>query len=75
MTLQSLSDAELREALLLKERLEVLKNQETCQEGFMDFIEHIWPEFICGRHHKIFAQKLEDIATGKINSLIVNMTP
>ena len=41
----------------------------------MDFIEHIWPEFICGRHHKIFAQKLEDIATGKINRLIVNMPP
>jgi hypothetical protein len=41
MTLQSLSDAELREALLLKERLELLKKQETCQEGFMDFIEHI----------------------------------
>ena len=75
MTLQSLSDAELREALLLKERLELLKKQETCQEGFMDFIEHIWPEFICGRHHKIFAQKLEDIATGKINRLIVNMPP
>ena len=75
MTMQSLSDAELREALLLKERLELLKKQETCQEGFMDFIEHIWPEFICGRHHKIFAQKLEDIATGKINRLIVNMPP
>ena len=75
MTLQSLSDAELREALLLKERLELLKKQETCQEGFMNFIEHIWPEFICGRHHEIFAQKLEDIATGKINRLIVNMPP
>jgi predicted phage terminase large subunit-like protein len=75
MTLQSLSDAELREALLLQERLELLKKQEVCQEGFMDFIEHIWPEFICGRHHKIFAQKLEDIATGKINRLIVNMPP
>ena len=75
MTLQSLSDAELREALLLQERLELLKKQEVCQEGFMDFIQHIWPEFICGRHHKIFAQKLEDIATGKINRLIVNMPP
>ena len=41
----------------------------------MEFIDHIWPEFICGRHHKIFAQKLEDIANGKINRLIVNMPP
>ena len=75
MTLQSLTDAELREALLLKERLALLDKQENCQTGFLDFINHIWPEFICGRHHKIFAQKLEDIANGKINRLIVNMPP
>jgi len=75
MTMNSLSDAELKEALLLKERLNLLNKQDACQAGFMDFINHIWPEFICGRHHKIFAQKLEDIATGKINRLIVNMPP
>ena len=57
MTLQSLSDAEL-ERRLLKERLELLKKQETCQEGFMNFIEHIWPSLF-GRHHEIFAQKLK----------------
>jgi predicted phage terminase large subunit-like protein len=75
MSLQNLTDAELKEALLLKERLNTLTKQDACQSGFMSFIEHIWPEFICGRHHKVFAQKLEDIATGKINRLIINMPP
>ena len=32
MTLQSLSDAELREALLLKERLELLKNKKPAKK-------------------------------------------
>jgi hypothetical protein len=75
MNLTNLSDSELREAYLLQERLANLKKQEVCQDKFLDFINNIWPEFICGRHHKIFAQKLEDIATGKINRLIVNMPP
>jgi len=75
MQLQHLTDAEIKEALLLKERLESLEKQDKCQESFMDFINHMWPEFICGRHHKIFAEKLEAIATGKINRLIVNMPP
>ena len=35
----------------------------------------MWPEFICGRHHKIFAQKLEEVANGTCKRLIVNMPP
>ena len=52
-----------------------LNKQDKCQDKFLNFINNIWPEFICGEHHKIFAQKLEDIAKGKINRLIVNMPP
>ena len=75
MSLETLSDSELKEALLLQERLQLLKKQDICEQTFLEFINHMWPEFICGRHHKIFAQKLEDIANGKINRLIVNMPP
>tara|TARA_X000001388_G_scaffold15905_1_gene9804 strand:- start:4519 stop:5979 length:1461 start_codon:yes stop_codon:yes gene_type:complete len=75
MSLETLSDSELKEALLLQERLQLLKKQDVCEQTFLEFINHMWPEFICGRHHKIFAQKLEDIANGKINRLIVNMPP
>ena len=75
MSLDNLTDAELREALLLQERLKTLEMRDGAQEKFLNFINAVWPEFICGRHHKIFAQKLEDIANGKINRLIVNMPP
>ena len=75
MKTDSLTDAELKEVVLLKERLNRLNKQDKCQDKFLNFINNIWPEFICGEHHKIFAQKLEDIAKGKINRLIVNMPP
>ena len=75
MNLAHLSDIEIKETLVLKERLELLKNQKQCQDSFLKYVEYMWPEFICGRHHKIFAQKLEDVANGKINRLIVNMPP
>jgi len=75
MNLAHLSDQEIKETLVLKERLELLKKQNGCQETFLEFINHMWPEFICGRHHKIFAQKLEDVANGKCNRLIINMPP
>jgi hypothetical protein len=59
LNLAHLSDQEIKETLVLKERLKLLEKREGCQEKFLDFIDHMWPEFICGRHHKIFAQKLE----------------
>ena len=75
MNLAHLSDQEIKETLVLKERLQTLEKQAKCQESFLEYINYMWPEFICGRHHKIFAKKLEDVANGKINRLIVNMPP
>ena len=58
MNLAHLSDQEIKETLVLQERLELLKKQNGCQETFLEFINYMWPEFICGRHHKVFAEKL-----------------
>ena len=75
MNLAHLSDQEIKETLVLQERLETLNKQEQCHNSVLFYVEQMWPEFICGRHHEIFAQKLEDVANGKINRLIVNMPP
>ena len=75
MSLAHLSDTEMKEALLLQQRLQSLQKQDECQKSFLKFVEHMWPEFICGKHHKIFADKLQKVATGEINRLIVNMPP
>ena len=56
MSLAHLSDSEMREALLLQERLKSLQDREGCQEKFLTFIDRMWPEFICGKHHEILTQ-------------------
>jgi hypothetical protein len=39
------------------------------------FVKHVWPDFIEGDHHKIVAEKFNQIAEGKLKRLIINMPP
>jgi predicted phage terminase large subunit-like protein len=75
MNFSKLTETELKEALMLKEKLDGFETQDKCQNDFLFYVEHMWPEFICGRHHKIFAEKLNKVASGEIKRLIVNMPP
>jgi hypothetical protein len=75
MDFSKLTEAELKEALLLLEKQDGYSTQDECQESFLSYVNHMWPEFVCGRHHQIFAEKLEQVARGEINRLIVNMPP
>ena len=52
-----------------------IKVAEESRSSFLTFVKKVWPEFIAGSHHKIIAQKFEDISRGKIKRLIVNMPP
>ena len=61
--------------LKLELRLEQLKKIDYSKNNFLYFVKQMWPEFIAGAHHKIIADKLEGIATGKLKRLIVNMPP
>jgi predicted phage terminase large subunit-like protein len=70
-----LSGEEARYALKLKKRLGGLETQKKRQDEFMPFVKHMWPDFIEGEHHKIFAKQLEAVAHGKSKRLIVNMPP
>ena len=56
-------------------QLEEKKKEDKVKNDFLSFVKHIWPDFIEGYHHKIIAQKFEDISRGKIKRLIVNMPP
>ena len=51
------------------------KKESKMRSDFLSFVKHIWPDFVEGRHHKIIAQKFNDLASGKIKRLIVNMPP
>ena len=54
---------------------ETVKKQELIQADFLKFVKTVWPEFIEGKHHKIYAEKLNRIANGELKRLIVNMPP
>jgi len=68
--------ADVRKELL---QLQVLvaekKIKSRAKDDFMSFTKAVWPEFIEGPHHRVIAKKFNDLATGKINRLIVNMPP
>ena len=54
---------------------EVSVKRERAQNDFMEYVREMWPGFVAGRHHKVMAKKFEDIASGKIKRLIINMAP
>ena len=70
-----LSDDELSKVSPLLDRLKTLEEQKTSQDNYLKFVKKIWPSFIEGKHHKIYADKLQKVADGKIKRLIVNMPP
>ena len=49
--------------------------RERGQNSFMAYVKAMWPMFINGRHHEIMAKKFEEIASGKLKRLIINMPP
>ena len=53
----------------------ILDKQEAAQKDFLTFVKEVWPDFIQGYHHKIYAEKLNRVAKGELKRLIVNMPP
>ena len=49
--------------------------QNKAKDDFLSFVKCVWPEFIEGAHHRHIAKKFNDLSTGKIKRLIVNMPP
>jgi len=73
--LSHLSEGEMKEILMLQERLSLLETQDKAKESFMEYIRYIWPGFIEGDHHRLIADKLTRVAKGEMKRLIVNMPP
>jgi hypothetical protein len=70
-----LSEQDQNEALALLSRYDQMDKQDKCQNDFIDFVRHMWPECILGRHHKIIGEKFNRIAQGKLKRLIVCLPP
>ena len=70
-----LTDAELEQLSKHLDKYKELHERDKLQGEFLEFVRHVWPSFIAGSHHKIFAEKLERVAKGELKRLIVNMPP
>jgi len=64
-----------RELSLVMAKWKEKKKQTDIKNDFMAFVKHVWPDFIEGSHHKQVAKKFNDIATGKVKRVIINMAP
>src|SRR6056300_1223712 len=64
-----------RELSLVMAKWKEKKKQADIKNDFMAFVKHVWPDFIEGTHHKQVAKKFNDIATGKVKRVIINMAP
>ena len=73
--LEYLTDDEVAELSKVVGRLEEVSKRDESQKDFMSFVKNVWPTFVEGSHHKIYADKLQKVAEGKIKRLIVNMPP
>ena len=73
--LSYLSKDEAKEFTLLLEELEKRETQERTSDNFYEFVKAIWPDFIHGEHHRKMAAAFDDIASGKLKRLIINMPP
>ena len=69
--LESLDTQTLK--FILKKSL--LEKQEKTQGDFLSFVKEVWPDFVEGYHHRIYAEKLNRVARGALKRLIVNMPP
>jgi len=73
--LHLLSKEEKVEVLEEITRYEVEKLKQVGQNDFLSFVEHVYPGYKVGPHHKRLAKIFEDIANGKKKRVIVNIAP
>jgi predicted phage terminase large subunit-like protein len=72
---RSLSPADQEKLLAQVSEYKDAVEREKCQEHFMPYVKKMWPGFIHGRHHAVMAKKFEEIASGKLKRLIINLGP
>tara|TARA_R110002020_G_scaffold11870_6_gene44160 strand:- start:3700 stop:5163 length:1464 start_codon:yes stop_codon:yes gene_type:complete len=56
-------------------RKSLAEKQEKGQNDFLSFVKDVWPDFVEGYHHKVYAEKLNRVARGELKRLIINMPP
>ena len=61
--------------LAIVQELDQRRKKEKARVSFMTFVEHMWPEFIHGSHHRRMAEAFERVARGQTKRLAICMPP
>lgn len=61
--------------LAIVQELDQRRKKEKARVSFMAFVEHVWPEFIHGSHHRRMADIFERVARGEAKRVIINLAP
>jgi len=75
---ENFNDLTNEQKVKAKRLLSVYKKQRAQRNGkdhFLDFIDHVYPGYKVGAHHRKLANIFEDIAIGKKKRVIVNIAP
>ena len=68
------NDVEVKRSKLELRMLQILA-QERSTKGFLDFCQYVWPEMLVGEHHRLIAQKLDEVVAGTCKRLMIAMPP
>ena len=68
-------DEVLREVLALEEAQRKLSVRKRAEGNFMEFVKHVWPDFIEGAHHRRVAEEYQKLAGSRGARVIINMPP
>jgi len=56
-------------------RWQATKNISNSKTDFLSFVRHVWKPFIEGPHHRIMAEKFQEVANGNLKRIIINIAP
>lgn len=73
--LHTLNPAEQEEILRIAEELQRRRMVKKCQLDLIEFCKYMQPDYKVGRHHRILANLLMEIAEGKKDRICVNIPP
>jgi predicted phage terminase large subunit-like protein len=75
LRLDEFSPEEQAEILQIAETLEARKRALACQIDLIEFCKHMQPDYKVGKHHRILANLLMEIAEGRKDRVCVNIPP
>lgn len=70
-----MSDKQKRDTLELLATYKTQIAQNTAKNSFLEFIQHVYPDYKVGPHHRRLARIFEEVAQGRKKRVIVNIAP